>query len=189
MGAFVLHYTLLTIQHQTLGHIGVYLSLPHFNLQLFLVSGDMATAKTYNFCQMDEKYSLSSKRSSFVENKCVWHSVPLYVHVKMCGVLICFRFTLHTPHHSASNFGHTPCTHTPSLPSGSCMPLCVCPLCSLFIPVPVCVPASEDCHWFPIHSGLASGLNFVSYHLFWVVILLDDLDLSAPVLMLPWFFR
>jgi len=78
---------------------------------------------------------------------------------------------------------------SPSLPSGSCMPQCVCPLCSLFIPVPVCVPASEDCLCFPIHSSLASGLNFVSCHFFWMVILVDDLDLSVPVLMLQWFFR
>jgi len=68
---------------------------------------------------------------------------------------------------------HTPCTHTLSLPSGPCMPQCVCPLCSLFIPVPVCVPVSEDCLCFPTHSGLASGLNFVSYDFFWMVILVE----------------
>ena len=30
--------------------------------------------------------------------------------------------------------------------------------------------------------------NFVSYHFFWMVILVDDLNLSAPLLMLQWFF-
>ena len=34
--AFNILYTILTIQPQTLGHNGVYLSLPHFTLQLFL---------------------------------------------------------------------------------------------------------------------------------------------------------
>jgi len=32
-------------------------------------------------------------------------------------------------------------------------------------------------------------MNFVSYHFFWMVMLVDDLDLSAPVLMRLWFFR
>ena len=40
------------IQPQTLGHSVVYLSLPHFTLQLFLVSGDIATGKTCDFSQM-----------------------------------------------------------------------------------------------------------------------------------------
>ena len=52
------HNTILTIQHWTLGHIGVYISLPHFTLQLFLISGDIAAWKTFNFNQMDGKFIL-----------------------------------------------------------------------------------------------------------------------------------
>ena len=84
---------------------------------------------------------------------------------------------------------HTPCTHTPSLPSGSWMPRGVCPLCSIFIPVLLCVPASKGCLCLPIHIGLVSCLSCVSKHFFRTVILVDDLDLSAPVLMRLWFCR
>jgi len=80
----------------------------------------------------------------------------------------------------------TPCTHTPSLPSGLCMPQGVCPLCLIFIPVLLCVPASKDC--LCLFIGLVSCLICVAKNFFRTVILVDDLDLSAPVLMLPGFF-
>jgi len=45
-------FTLHTPHHspQSLCHSGVYLSLPHFTLELFLVSGDIATGKFSGFC-------------------------------------------------------------------------------------------------------------------------------------------
>jgi len=82
----------------------------------------------------------------------------------------------------------TPFTHTPSLPSGLCMPQGVCPLRSIFIPVLLCVPASKDCLCLFIHIGLVSCLSCVVKHFFRMVILVDDLDPSAPILMLPGFF-
>jgi len=60
---FVLHFTLLTMQPQTLGHIGVYLSLPHFTMQLLLVSGDVAIGKNWNFIKWMENTFCNRKES------------------------------------------------------------------------------------------------------------------------------
>ena len=81
-----------------------------------------------------------------------------------------------------------PCTQTPSLPSGLCMSRGVCPLCLIFIAVLLCVPASKDCLCLFIHIGLLSCLICVAEHFFRTAILVDDLDFSAPVLMLLGFF-